>query len=719
VAALVASVLALVFAFEGVVIARSQSLPIGSDAVFLALMHLNVIGIGLLAWLLSRNVVKLVIDRRQGIVGAKLNTKFVSSFVFTAALSTTGLFILSSFLVAHTIDTWFESELAEGLDEAVAIADEYYQEPEARTRSLTRELARELSERNGLAADRGALVRWIEQRQAQHELRSLEVLDLRGVRIASGGAFAEVPVKDAASATPEVAPAVIPLFEAALGGEARVARELQAGGDALRSAAPVQAADGQILGAVVVQKFLPGRMGERAASVRAALETFQRLQPSAGSFESSMLLLLGMLTLVSVLFSSWMGFRLAKQVTDPIQRLAAATHELAAGNLDVRVEQRGQDELGSLVAAFNRMADDLRASRDDLERRRGLMEVVLGGVGAGVISIDAQEVVTTMNPSAARLLGVSPGELVGNRLSELPAEGDALSALEGLVARLRREQSDILRSQGTVSIGQEHRVLHWTVSRLRDREQRHAGAVVLIDDVTQIVRGQRTAAWRDVARRMAHEIKNPLTPIQLSAQRLRRKLGATLEDADAKGVLEQCTEAITGQVEAMKHLLSEFSSFADLPATEPAPTRLNEIVSEAVAMYKGKASIRFVEDLAKDLPELDLDREQIKRVILNLIDNAIVAVEAADSGLREIHVATRMDRALGTVHLEVADTGCGILPADRVRLFQPGFSTKKNGTGIGLSIVSRIVSDHCGYIRVRSNPPRGTRFVVELPARPV
>jgi len=716
----VASVLALVFAFEGVVIARSQALPIGSDAVFLALMHLNVIGIGLLAWLLSRNVVKLVIDRRQGIVGAKLNTKFVSSFVFTAALSTTGLFILSSFLVAHTIDTWFESELADGLDQAVAIADEYFKEPEARTRTLARELARELAESQWVEADANALVSWIEQRQAQHELRSLEVLDAKGERVAGGGTFAEFAANEGGE-SPTQLPSLEsrPLVAAALAGEARGERQLQQGGDTLRSAAPIQTPDGNIQGVVVVQRFLPGAMGQRANSVRAALEAFQRLEPSAGSFESSMLLLLGMLTLVSVLFSSWMGFRLAKQVTDPIQRLAEATHELAAGNLAVRVEQRGQDELGSLVGAFNRMADDLQASRNDLERRRGLMEVVLGGVGAGVISIDAQEGITTVNPSAARLLGVSPRELVGRKLCELPGGGDAVAALEGLVARLRNETSDILRSQGTVSIGQEHRVLHWTVSRLRDREERHAGAVVLIDDVTQIVRGQRTAAWRDVARRMAHEIKNPLTPIQLSAQRLRRKLGSTLADPDSKSVLEQCTEAITGQVEAMKHLLSEFSSFADLPATDPAPTNLNQLVSEAVAMYRGKASISFVEDLAKELPELDLDREQIKRVILNLIDNAIVAVEAADSGPREIAIATRFDQALETVHLEVADTGCGIQPADRVRLFQPGFSTKKDGTGIGLSIVSRIVSDHCGYIRVRSNPPRGTRFVVELPVRPV
>jgi two-component system, NtrC family, nitrogen regulation sensor histidine kinase NtrY len=711
VAAAVALVLALVFVFEGAVIGRSRSLPIGSHAMFLALVHLNVIGIGLLAWLLARNVVKLVIDRRRGIVGSKLNSKFVSLFVLTSALSTSGLFILCGFLVAHTVDTWFEIELSDGLRQALEIADRYYTGEERSLSGQARALAREIGEYGLLdPARRDALEPWMRNRRTAYRLRSIEVFDAQLAPLAKSA-----HVKDL---TPDVDPAERALLAAGRSGQARTARLAIAEGDLLRGAAAVRAdgTNGATLGVVLVERVLPAEIGVRVAAVRSALDSYRRLQPAAGPFRGSMLLLLGLLTLLSLLFSSWMGFRLAKQITDPIQRLAVAADEVAAGNLEVRVEHRGEDEIGLLVAGFNRMASDLQASRGDLERRRALMEVVLGGVGAGVISLDANGLVTTVNASAIRLLGIPAGSWVGAKLGEM-LRGAPLEVVEHLLARIHVEGREILRQQVAISVDGEHRILNWTVSALRAGDATYAGAVALIDDVTQIVRGQRTAAWRDVARRIAHEVKNPLTPIQLSAQRLRRKLGPRIEDAESRQVLEQCTDAITAQVEAMKVLVSEFSKFATLPATDPTPTDLNALVSEAIAMYKGKPSIEFSARLAEDLPELDVDREQIKRVILNLVDNAMGAIEAAGPGPRAIAISTRIDRAVGTVQLEVADTGCGVRPEDRSRLFQPGFSTKQNGTGIGLSIVSRIVSDHSGHIRVRSHQPRGTRFVVELPAR--
>ena len=266
-------------------------------------------------------------------------------------------------------------------------------------------------------------------------------------------------------------------------------------------------------------------------------------------------------------------------------------------------------------------------------------------------------------------------------------------------------------------VGEELRSLNWTVSRLHHMEGEAAGFVLVLDDVTQILKVQRMAAWREMARRIAHEIKNPLTPIQLSAQRLRRKLEHRLPDAQARELLTECTVAITNQVDALKLLVSEFSNFAQFPATDPAPTDLNRLVSETVAMYHGKPSIVFKTELAPKLPDLDLDREQIKRVILNLVDNAMGAIEAAENGPREIRVSTRLDRAVGIVYLEVADTGCGIRSEDRANIFEPYFSTKHNGSGLGLAIVSRIISDHSGYIRVRENKPRGTRFIIELVAR--
>jgi two-component system nitrogen regulation sensor histidine kinase NtrY len=344
------------------------------------------------------------------------------------------------------------------------------------------------------------------------------------------------------------------------------------------------------------------------------------------------------------------------------------------------------------------------------------MEIILRSVAAGVISVDREGVVMTINPSALRLLGLARDLYVGRKLGEV-LPGEALETVEGLLSRLAAGANPTLRRQARLSVGDQTLTLHWTVSQLHDIEGELTGYVLVLDDVTQLIRAQRMSAWREIARRIAHEIKNPLTPIQLAAQRLRRKLGPGLEDPESRKLLSQYTDSIMSQVEAMKALLAEFSDYARLPATDPSPTDLNELATEIVEMYRENRSIQFRTDLDASLPRLDLDREQIKRVILNLIDNGIAAIEESAGDPREIEVSTRRDGTLGTVRLEIADSGVGIRPEDRPRLFEPYFSTKRDGSGLGLAIVSRIVSDHSGYIRVRDRRPRGTRFVIELPAR--
>ncbi len=708
-----ALLLGLLAFFEQQVVAFSRSLPIGSDLVFLALVNINVIGIGLLVFLCARNVVKLVVERRRGVIGAKLNTKFVVSFVFAAGLSTTAVFLLSGFLVTHAVNTWFELQVSLGLEESLEVADAYYKEAEDATLRSSRHLAEQISQQRLLRQDALEDLRaFVAEKQLEHDLGVVEIFSAQLEELVSV-THPEVAIVALESPDSE-------LIRKGLSGVELTVVEDAGAGELIRGVVPVystfQRAD--IVGVVIVNRFIPRAMGQRVDLIRQALDSYRRLEPSEGTFQMSMLLLLGMLTLASLLFSSWMGFRLAKQITEPIQRLSRAVDEVAAGNLDVQIEQRGDDELGSLVAAFNRMATDLSANRTDLERRRGQMEIVLRSVAAGVISLDGDALVTTINPSALRLLGIGPGVWVGQKLSAF-LSGRALETVENLLRGLAAGPHATLRRQLPITVNDEVRTLNWTVSRLRGLDEGGAaGFVVVIDDVTQILKAQRMAAWRDVARRIAHEIKNPLTPIQLSAQRLRRKLAPRLQDDEAtRQLLEQSTEAITSQVDAMKLLLDEFSNFAQLPATDPVPTDLNELVAETVAMYEGKPSIRFTTRLARRVPNLDLDREQIKRVVLNLIDNAIGAIDAAGPGPREIEVATRFDREMATMHLEVADTGCGIPPEQRLQIFQPGFSTKADGTGIGLAIVSRIVSDHSGYIRVRSNEPRGARIVIELPVR--
>ncbi len=696
-------------AAEQSLLSGSRSLPIGSDLVFWALAQLNVIGICVLVFLLGRNIAKLVIERRRGIIGAKLNTKFVVTVGFAAAVSSTALFALSAFVVSRAINVWYELELSEGLSQSLEVADAYYSEAESRALYFARRIAGEIEERRLLREDSLEDLRaFTASKQNEYNLGVVEVFSAQHEELATA-IHPEVAV--VAFEAPDSS-----FIAAGLEGVSNTLKQEAGQGELIRAVVPVHSTFNRadIVGVVVVNRFVPRVIGTRVAAIQKAIDAYQALQPSEGTFQASMLLLLAMITLLSLLFATWLGFRLAKQVTDPIQRLAEATAEVAAGNLDVRLEASGDDELAQLMSAFNEMATDLSLSREDLERRRAQMEIILRSVAAGVLSLDPDGTVLTINPSAVRLLGITRTDCVGHKIGEL-IEGEALDTVNSLQRRLGAGSYQTVRRELAIAVGDELRTLNWTVSRIQDLEGAAAGSVVVIDDVTEIVKVQRMAAWREIARRIAHEIKNPLTPIQLSAQRLRRKLGGRLPDPESEQMLVECTEAITSEVGAMKNLLSEFSNFARLPATDPTPTDLNKLVADTVSMYRGQRSIRFETDLASDLPPFDLDREQIKRVILNLLDNAMAAIDDVAGAAREIRVSTRLEGAVGTVQLEVADTGCGIPAQDRGQLFEPYFSTKTHGSGLGLAIVSRIVSDHSGTIRVRSNRPRGTRVVVELP----
>jgi two-component system nitrogen regulation sensor histidine kinase NtrY len=502
----------------------------------------------------------------------------------------------------------------------------------------------------------------------------------------------------------------------------------------IRVAVPIGSSfkEKEAVGAVVVNHFVPFSLAQKLEQIRAAHDEYRRLQPYAGHIERLYQLELLLFSLVMVLFAIWWGFRIAKGVSTPIRALAEGTAEVARGNLDVQVDPHSDDEVGFLVRSFNRMTRDLRDARDglertnaELERRRRYMEVVLRNIGAGVVSLDAEGRVNTINPAAQRLLSIPPGVgLVGRSWDDVLREPEQLSLVRDLREDLRPGVRESIRRQVQLPAGDETLTLLVTVALLKDEENLVLGTVVVLDDYSQLVKVQRMEAWQEVARRIAHEIKNPLTPIQLSAQRIRRRFGARLsaDPADAK-VFNECVDAITSQVDSLKLLVNEFSNFARLPAANPVPDDLNRIVREAVSRYAGSEGVVLKTDLDPNLPHADIDREQFGRLLTNLIDNAVAAVHERmeqEPGYDVGHVELRTvhDAALHAVRLEVVDDGIGIRSEDRRRIFEPYFSRKEHGTGLGLAIVSRIVADHRGYVRVHDAQPRGARFIVELPAAP-
>jgi two-component system nitrogen regulation sensor histidine kinase NtrY len=485
------------------------------------------------------------------------------------------------------------------------------------------------------------------------------------------------------------------------------------------------------MGILVVDAFIPQSLVSRIAEISTAFEDHKRLRMVKHPIRSGYLATLSLVTLLIIFSAVWFGLTLAKGITDPIQKLAEGTQKIIRGNLDFQIGKTSEDEFGTLVDSFNQMTQDLKGSRIqvekahselsksniELEQRRRYMEIVLRDVGAGVISLDGKGAVRTINKSAEKILNIKAEQVLGKAYREiLPPEH--LAVAEESIKAVNLAEHHSLTRQIRLNVGTETLTLLVKMAPLRDEENQPLGMVIVLDDLTQLQKAQRAEAWREVARRIAHEIKNPLTPIQLSAQRLRKRYLSQFAQNGA--IFDECTRIIINQVEELKNLVNEFSSFARMPEANPSPNDLNAIIREAMVLYEeGHKHIQFEFRPDSGIPVFDLDREQMKRVVVNLLDNAVAAVDAvSEPGMEgQITIETRLDPVLNLVQIEVADNGSGVSPEVKPLLFEPYFSTKAHGTGLGLAIVNTIVSDHDGYIRVKENSPRGARFIIEVPVK--
>ena len=710
-----------------------RALPASSSLLFLLLNAVNVILVVLLVYLIARNFVKLFFERRRGILGSHLHLKFVSALFLVATIPTVVVFLVAYTFVTSSLETWFSLRVDGALERSREVADAYYDAWAEKALHFGDQLAADIREKKLLRAKDAkgieALEAFVAARQREYDLGVVQVFPVGDERPLVTSVNPEIP--DAAFVQRES-----PIVAAALAGE-RASLVEGTGtevGDVVRGAVPIYGDDParpkQVVGALVVNYLVAHALAAKIGEIRAAVDQYRALQPYAGHIAWVYQIELLLCSLVILLFALWWGLRLARGVTHSIRDLAQGTAEVARGNLDVALEPVSDDEVGFLVRSFNSMTGDLREARRSLEtsnaeldRRRRYMEIVLRNVGAGVVSLDADGRIGTINPPAQRYLGIPPGAAaVGHKLEEVVTRPEYLEAVAELAAQTRAGVRESVRKQIQLPSGDDVLTLLATLTLLQDDDGRPLGTVVVFDDYTQEVRAQRMAAWREVARRIAHEIKNPLTPIQLSAQRIRRRLGARLTDPADVRMLDECTETIVHQVDGLKLLVNEFSNFARLPAARPRPGDLNRLVAEAVASYKGSEGIELVTELAPELPTVDFDVDQMRRVLTNMLDNAISAIRerAAGEGAPprgRVLVRTVHDAPLQTARIEIEDDGCGIRPEDRRRIFEPYFSTKSHGTGLGLAIVSRIVADHRGYVRVHPNRPQGTRFIVELPLR--
>jgi two-component system, NtrC family, nitrogen regulation sensor histidine kinase NtrY len=677
-----------------------------------------------LVFVLARNILKLVVERRRALPFARFRAKLVALLLVMTLVPTVLVLIVGSELIRTNIDRWFNAPMAEILSSANQIAGDYYHEQQMLASDHANRLARTLAPVDLANADLRPLRDLL---APDVTLQRVEMVEVYRVVASAGSAPRLEPVIDVA-ASPLPAgysrAAVDRLAAQVLAGssDTKSIETLGSSGDLLHAAAVIRSRDGRTKGVVVATAYLTGDLAARSRRMTQAFESYNQLRvlrrPLTGLYLSFFL----MVTLLILFGAIWMGSYLAKRITRPVLMLSAAAREIGAGRLDQRVEPQSNDEFGSLVEAFNAMASELATSRRNVDRgtialerknlevegRRRYIETILERITTGVVSVDAAGAITTINNAAARLLSLSR-QTVGQPARAVFDRRD-LQPLRVLVADAARGKAEPTAHE--IALAREGQELHLAAvaTPLVGDSGVSEGVVLVFDDVTPLIRAQKVAAWREVARRLAHEIKNPLTPIQLSAERLRRHFAGAAPQARA--LVDECTQTIVGEVESLKGLVDEFSQFARMPSPRTVPTDLAQLITDTVALYNGIfTDVRIDQRFAPGLPLVRLDAEQIRRVIINLVDNAIEAMERRG----QIVVETQLDTANNLVRVVVADSGPGIPAAERDKLFLPYYSTKRRGSGLGLAIVRRIIAEHGGSIDVGDNTPRGTRFTIELP----
>ena len=695
----------------------------GEVVILYALSTINFLAFVVLLMRLVRNIIKLRRERRQMKLGAKFKTRLVTYFISLSLLPVIFLFIVTHSIINRSVEKWFREPADQMVVKAREIVDVYARVERQRAERAAITLARLL------------------ERTPDEEIPSTLSAEFenQGLFIAQfydpGGRLVAERSQGRFESLPEVFRAEWQRARAeAAGGRNFGALIDQDAGKkmSLIGAAPV--AGGR--GGVIIAQQVPPELFERVNAINRFEGEYNALKGEQKWVKNTALITLALITLLVIFIAFWLAVYVARSIADPVQQLAEATERIKSGDLGYRAGVIGDDELAALALSFNEMTAELYENRRRLEQsaselqlinaaleeRRRYIETVMQSLSAGVVSLDENRSVTMINEAARRLLRVGRDQPPGVAMESLLPEGHR-EELRRMILRAyppRPVTSEVhftFADQTKLDAGV-------TVTALDDPRGQSRGSVIVIEDLTELIEAQRRAAWSEVARRMAHEIKNPLTPIRLSAERLAKNLldGRRVESGKSarlnerqEELVRECTTMIGAEVATLQRMVDEFSNFARLPKAAMETASLNEVIVNSLKLYDERLNgIRLTTRLAPRLPVVMIDCEQIKRALVNLIDNAAEAMSDV-AGDRRITVVTREVPERRTLELIVADTGPGIPPEDRERIFEPYFSTRKRGTGLGLAIVSRIVAEHQGRIRVQENSPRGARFIIELP----
>lgn len=663
----------------------------------------------ILLFVLIRNLIKLYLERKRKVIGAHFKTKLLLFFIALSLIPTLLLFLFASDLISRNIENWFKTPIDKILNDTKSLADGFYLNSEEITFHYAQQLIKAIKNQNLIDPDRRfPLMEFIREKLTEYKLDEI------GIYLEDEEVFtylnSSLPLKYYRDLTTNI------VKRAHLGEKFR-SIEPMGNGEMIRRGLSFNVPNiGNVL--VVAGKFLSQNYTQRINNISAYVQRYHQLKIQKNPVKTFYLITLIFITLLIIFAASWIGFHLAKSITVPIEKLAKATKEVSKGNLDVRVEDPASDELGILIESFNQMIFDLKEGQQniaqktsELEARKQYIETILNNITTGVITLDAQGVISTINPSAREMMRLRERNLIGKSYKDVFSQAEYKEIVEyihrGLVKKYKLSDKEI-----NINVDNQNATFALTLSPLKKSGNKFSGMIVVIDNLTQLIKAQKLSAWKEVAQRVAHEIKNPLTPIQLSAERIIKNLKN--KEKKYNEIIKEGANTIVEEARTIKSLVDEFSNFARMPSIQLQSADIHEILEQTISLFKGIfTEIEFDILFSSDIPSpIQIDREQMKRVFINLLDNSIEAMDK--KGKVKIH--TSFDKQHHRVRIEISDSGPGISEKEKEKLFLPHFSTKKKGTGLGLAIVNQVINEHSGSIDVENNRPHGAKFIIQIPA---
>jgi two-component system nitrogen regulation sensor histidine kinase NtrY len=710
IAVLIIFLIILFFTIEFFIREAQEFSPTSFTNILLTFLQIIVLLMFLiLLFVLGRNLAKLYLERKRKVLGARFKTKLLLFFIALSLIPTLLLFFFASDLISRNIETWFKTPIDRILDDTKSLADGFYISSEEVTLHYATQLSRAIQKQNLIDLNhRLPLMEFVRNKLTEYKLDEI------GIFLDDEELFTylnpDLPFQDYSDVRKNR------VRIAHLGETFRSIDPMGNGEMIRRGISFTIPSGGKVL--VLAGKFLPQNYAEKINNISAYVQRYSQLKIQKNPVKAFYFITLIFITLLIIFAASWIGFHLAKGITVPIEKLAHATKEVSKGNLDVRVEDPASDELGILIDSFNQMIFDLKDSQhniaqktSELEARKQYIETVLDNITTGVITLNAEGIITTINPSARAMLNLEEKNLVGKTYEDV-LHGDQYGEILENIMRGLQKKHKLSDKEITINLDSQSVTVALTLSPLHHTNNEFSGMIVVLDNLTQLIKAQKISAWKEIAQRVAHEIKNPLTPIQLSAERIIKNLRTNKKKSSE--IIEEGANTIVQEARTIKSLVDEFSSFARMPSIHLQSADLHDIIKQTISLFSGIFSeIEFETSFSTEIPSpLLIDPDQMRRVFINLIDNAIDAMNKTG----KIRIRTSFDKIQQRVRIEIADFGPGILKDERDKLFHPHYSTKKRGTGLGLAIVNQVIGEHNGSIEVEDNKPHGAMFVIQIPS---